>query len=1209
MALAQQHAARKPKRMDPAAEARNAFFVRSDLDSTLELTDAALQAHPSDPELLFLRMEAAALKLDAPTTLDAAIRLCAAASGGLDPRGIIAASRIRELAANSSQFRTVVPRLRQLIAAGSPYSHDLRSALIAAAADGTRGLNLLSLARDAGLITDWNVGGPFGKYPNVAFEQSWPPEHDSLPAKSPSPLPVERLRTTDDGFDLPAYFPRTGVFYAAATLKVSEAGRHTLRVDSDGTLETFVDGRSVLRKDSRFRSGPGAELSDVNLAPGVHTLLVKFIPSAVPFQVALLPSRPPAEQKLAGDPTELAYISAARHYWAGRYAEAATGLQALFNSRPSAAVDVLLANTWERATDDSPEESNYLLSALKASQQTAAADFRLAQKALSAGRTEEAWQRASRVAQDRPDFFPAQEIVARIASARDWTVETIAAIDAILRIHPSCAAIEDAYRFYNGHAQFGRASDLLNRLSGCAPGSTAYISALSDAGDHDKAVRAAAKMLLSDPLSRQLRYLEVKELALAGRTAEALEAAQQLAALAPNSSYYRRLASSGEDLLALLQQPGPQSRALLGDHPFYEPYRRDPTAIIRQSAANTSPAPAITLLEDKVSCLNDDGSVSVYFHRVVKVLTRAGIENFGEVTLPRGADVLELRTLKQDGSIAEPEFHEHKVSLSMPALSPGDSIEQEYVVNYDDKSGIGGHATEFTFTFGWYRRRIASMRFVAITPVAEEVTTQELNGAPKATVSAKGGRRFQVWEQDGIPDYPEENSVPARDLLPTVKVLSIPADGWAGVRDYYRDQLIDATRVGPRTEATLANLHVEGTEYDRLKALYAFVVSRIRSDQSSVYPGNLTCAEDTLASNVGSRTASLVALARAAGLSADVVLTHQLNGLSAVMAESAFTRPLVQFNLSGSPTILDVESDNMGFGNISALLDRREALAVPMLPHGSARTLISLDIHQSEQSTAEGILRIGPQGGLDARLTLRLGASRSAQMRTMLAGIDPGGRPQFLRDLAERIFPGARDTTGEILNERELDRPLEVVLHCRSSQFPDLAGTPLELEQFVPGLGLRQLYAIADSRRFPLLIDTPLVERTSFRIELPANVHLARRINTVDIRNDFGRYRVSARELNAGSFEITRDFDIPVQVIAPARYPEFRLFATQIDEAERQRFVLSVSSTSSAHTPETYPTNSPTSRNAPDTPFREASSAKRSAMRCTVEKICAPREM
>ena len=43
-------------------------------------------------------------------------------------------------------------------------------------------------------------------------------------------------------------------------------------------------------------------------------------------------------------------------------------------------------------------------------------------------------------------------------------------------------------------------------------------------------------------------------------------------------------------------------------------------------------------------------------HRlIVRVQNKDGIDKFGEVTIPEGADVLLLRTVKADGSTREPE--------------------------------------------------------------------------------------------------------------------------------------------------------------------------------------------------------------------------------------------------------------------------------------------------------------------------------------------------------------------------------------------------------------------------------------------------------------------------------------------------------------------------------------------------------------------------
>ena len=72
----------------------------------------------------------------------------------------------------------------------------------------------------------------------------------------------------------------------------------------------------------------------------------------------------------------------------------------------------------------------------------------------------------------------------------------------------------------------------------------------------------------------------------------------------------------------------------------------------------------------------------MYQHSVVQVFDKKGIEAAGEVEIPRGADVIDLRTIKSDGHSARPDLGERKGPISMPSLAEGDAVELAYVQHF-----------------------------------------------------------------------------------------------------------------------------------------------------------------------------------------------------------------------------------------------------------------------------------------------------------------------------------------------------------------------------------------------------------------------------------------------------------------------------------------------------------------------------------------------
>ena len=112
------------------------------------------------------------------------------------------------------------------------------------------------------------------------------------------------------------------------------------------------------------------------------------------------------------------------------------------------------------------------------------------------------------------------------------------------------------------------------------------------------------------------------------------------------------------------------------------------------------------------------------------------------------------------------------------------------------------------------------------------------------------------------------------------------------------------------------------------------------------------------------------------------------------------------------------------------------------------------------------------------------------------------------------------------------------------------------------------MYVSSASRNFPLFVDTPLFETATFRVHLPNGVTVAHPANDLQVSNDFGTYSVTFRELEPNVLEVKRSFNIPVQVVPPQKFTAFATFASQVDDAERQKIGLeTVQTTASRNEP------------------------------------------
>jgi hypothetical protein len=1149
-------AAAKSATVKPAAaeSAARALFLDSNIEQARASAAEALRADAADVRALFVEMEAAALAADTRAELDAALRLCETRRS--DARTEVAATRVLELAANTEDFLPAIARIQKLLAAGSVHAPYLRAALLGAAKDGAPALDAASIARDAGMITHWRVNGPFGRHPNVDWEQSWRPEQDARLAAAYDQRKTEEFQFLDGNIVLPPYLrAKDGVFYAEATIEAPRSGEVTLRLETAGagSAQLFLDGQSVLIKDDRLQ--PSADLRHVSLrlAAGPHRLLVKFLDNASPWRLTLLPAAVPG---MRGRPVpaldaEQRYIRASLQYWQGDAAGVVATLAPSPNAPAnSAANELLLGRALARlaSVNDAPEPAAHFRAAVERSSGALAAAYELAAADFAAGRVEEAAESAERVASLRPGFVPAQELLSEAAERLGWDRIALRAFENRILLHPSCDTLVKAARLFAKSARYDRARAMEEGLKDCGPQTLAYSNALSDRGEHTLAAAEAARVVSRAPLDRDARLQLEKEARLAGNVADA--AAAELARMAPNR---------------LTATPAAAD--------FYLPYRRDGLSLVRATASRRfSGGPIVIVLHDKAVRLNGDGSADEYLHRITRVLTREAITQYGEVAIPAGAELLELRTIKSDGRILEPELHEHKQTVSMPSLAPDDLIELEYTLHHAGHEALADYPEVFRYVFGSFVAPILYARFAVETPrrtgIHDDVRATEAANARLRTLQREDSFA-RIWEAEDIPQSLQEPAI-AAEQLPTV-AISPAYRGWSEVRDHRRELLIEAARAGAQVQAAAAQVQNDARAEESARRIIAYVQKNIASSDAEAFSAaELPSAEESLANGEGSRTVAALAIAHAAGLDARLLLARTAAAPAGTQISGVtFSRPLIEFVLhekSGDRVVIaDAETEGLAFGvlppQVLSGAAAGDALEVTLNRPRGGEPLVALRPSAArEENFADADIRLDAGGNAEARLDIRMGSYRAAQMRAQLRGLRSAERDQFFEQIALRIFPGAVSVAATVRHESDAERPLSIELRCRVPQLIQLTRLAeedaLDIDQLVPPLGLKRMYAAAAERKFALAIEVPLFESATFRLHLPDAVTVAQRARDFRLENEFGSYTVEFRQPDARTLEVRRSFRIPAQVVEATAYPAFARFAGQIEEAERQRLSL-----------------------------------------------------
>ena len=1140
-------------------------FSEFNLPAAADAADLRLHRAPKDTVALFVRMETAELQERPQVVLDSALRLCQLPAA--PELHELASNRVLQHAANSLAFNSMLRRVKSAAAIQNGCTFNLRLALVAAAWDGAN-VELDTAANSSGLLTHWRIAGPFGHYNNVDFERHWLPEADrffreqyasepdSSAAKTGHGGPAvrteyhshkilpERFWFRDGMIAPPEYLSSSGIFYAASEVDLAAGTNARIDVLSSGTYEIFVDGKSVLFHDARYATAPNRDSSSLSLAGGRHRILVKFTPDAAPFSVALHPQFEVQTQKRTALPEVLEqYIQPLAAYFRGDFAEMATLLHAegLHGSGNGKYLQALL---YSAAEEHSPRADAAWRAVAAAQPSALLARLKSAENAVERAQPDGVRSDVMSILAERPQSETALQLAFSLSKRNQ--VDGPALLTRLLESHASCSRLAEAVKFYNAAAQQDKALQIERQLASCAPESLQYARLLAESGRHSAAAAYLQQLVAKNPLHRPARRFLVEQLLLDNQISAAKLQARQLREIATNAKDY---VPSLKDTGVAQDSRSERAEGFANGGEFYAPYRRDGIDLVRKSAQrNFSGGDAVILLSDKVARVRGDGPVSVYVHCITRTLNKDGISRYGEVALPRGADLLELRTIKANGEIIEPELAQQKPTISMPALEPGDAIEEEYVLHYAELDLMPESAS--AHAFGSFAAPILHSRFVLLNPPEAMIQVREQAGTPLPLVGENNGMVIRVWERDNIVQAIAESFMPAINLLPTVTIAQAEKTSAR-----LRDELIDASRAGLHVYEAVTALHLSqaGGDVEKAKRLYRFVTSKIDSSgpEWAVSP-----AEDTLASGQGSRTMALLALARAVGLRAELLLARKVEQ-NCGEELSCFTEPLVRFWLpNGESTDVDAESDDLPFGVIPPSLDAREAHLIPLLTEEEKRPeIVALNPRLAgEKSVAEAEVSF-PNGNLVANLFVQLGSMRAQEIRNTLRNASEREHDLFFEQLAMRIFPDAATVTGTAAHENDPEQPLKLSIRCTVPQFINPQSGSTEIDQLAPALGLASLYGKTATRKFPLLIESLLFESTVFHLHLPDGIEVHSLPADFTDKTEFGEYTLRFVRM-PHQIDIHRDFRIPVQVIPPDRYGAFVNFALRIDEAEHQRISL-----------------------------------------------------
>ncbi|WP_243338780.1 DUF3857 domain-containing protein, partial [Anaeromyxobacter soli] len=756
----------------------------------------------------------------------------------------------------------------------------------------------------------------------------------------------------------------------------------------------------------------------------------------------------------------------------------------------------------------------------------------------------------------------ALEAKARVAEARGLGV--LAEELAVKAVAESgrCGAAGLAYALAGRRRAVADEDARLRAIAQCRDGASRVAEHLRRRGDARGAAEALAPVSAARPWAIEPALSRAGALVGANDPAGAVEALRVVAELWPRSP---RVAKKLADVTELAGDAAAaralRERALLLDgadlalrralalqdgHEVLDGAAEDGKAAIRayERARPRGATSAAMVLDAAAIEVLPGGAAIERTHQVVKVLDQQGVEEFGEVTVPHGADVLVLRTVKPGGRTVEPErAGASKGSVSLAGLEPGDYVEVEHLRAVP---GVGGGYVADPFYFQVGGVPLFRSTYVVTAPEGLGLEV-DAHGMPAPEVKREGGREVMRALRTEVPAFvPEPEAVPMQEYLPFVQVGA--AVDRAAIQRALGDGALERTKPTEELRALARELRTSagpGAPPAALaRAAYAHVARTVLGSTSALGED----ASAVLSRGRGSRLVLLKALLSELGLRTRIALARPFSASAVAFRfpnPGEFTHPLLRVEAGKETFWLDPSLRLAPFGALPSSVLDVDALVLPEpgdaleLQHTPARALVP----EERQVTVR--IALGTDGGADVEGTDRYFGAMAAAAKAALEKLDATERRQAVEAMLSRTFGGF--AVQDVTIEGEDDPAAPLGIRWRGSA-PELAraadgGVVVDAQVFPARLASR--YVQVASRRTALLLPTP--ERGTSRVEIIAPAGLSARAAAArKVETPFGTFERTER---ADGRTLVREerLDLARGRIAPERYGDFAGFAAAVD--------------------------------------------------------------
>ncbi|SNR63183.1 DUF3857 domain-containing transglutaminase family protein [Desulfurobacterium atlanticum] len=465
----------------------------------------------------------------------------------------------------------------------------------------------------------------------------------------------------------------------------------------------------------------------------------------------------------------------------------------------------------------------------------------------------------------------------------------------------------------------------------------------------------------------------------------------------------------------------------------------------------------------KVKCYSD-GRKEWIEEKEIKILSREGVKEFGEIVIPfshehQKVEILYAYTVLPDGRTVKPQKNAFNIvyppfqamapiysdlryqTISMPAVKPGVILKYAFKVET-----VKPYMKNQFWTTNFFQSvyPVEHATFKLSVPADKKIKIKEYNFYKKPVIKRKAGRIEYFYELHNIPPIKEEPSMPpVGELAKKIAVTSLSS--WNQVARWYSELAREAVEPDNYVkETTLKVIKGKKGKLEQIKAIYNFVAQNIRyvGLEFGINGYKPHTASSVLKNRYGDckdHATLLIAMLKVIGIKGYPVLipTQGVPDMDVDMpTPTAFNHEIAAIKLNGKWLYLDTTSDTVPFGELPASDQGRHVLIVDV--ENQKGFIEETPIYPAESNREEfiGNFTVDNSGNLKGNLLFNYTGVYAHRERAILSSFTtPYDEKQFIERTVSSVIPGFEVEKFKISNYKNLNKKMFTFLPTEAAHY------------------------------------------------------------------------------------------------------------------------------------------------------------------------------